>query len=165
VADQAPARPGWACRPICGPDAAPAAPRTVQRDRSVSRIRTDSGCGRCRRRAARRPAFLRGSYDQMSPDGPEHFGAVCAKTVAMISAEPQIALTELTGIGAPTLVLQGDRDEVRLEHSAAVVAAIPRARLAVLPGTHALPIESSGVGNALLVDFLQGGRTTSTGRT
>lgn len=103
------------------------------------------------------PGFLRGSYDQVSPDGPEHFVAVYAKTVAMISTEPQIALTELAAIAAPTLVLQGDRDEVRLEHSAAVAAAIPQARLAVLPGTHALPIESPSVVNALLVDFLQGG--------
>ena len=103
------------------------------------------------------PAFLRGGYDQVSPDGPAHFAEVYAKTVDMISSEPQIALAELAGIAAPTLVLQGDRDEVRLEHSAAVAAAIPRARLAVLPGTHALPIESPVVVNALLVDFLQGG--------
>ena len=103
------------------------------------------------------PAFLRGSYDQQSPEGPEHFGVVYAKTVDMISTEPRIALTELGSITAPTLVLQGDRDEVRLEHSAAVTAAIPRARLAVLPGTHALPVESPGVLNALLIDFLQGG--------
>lgn len=103
------------------------------------------------------PAFLRGSYDQVSPDGAEHFAVVYAKTVDMVSAEPQIALDELAGIAAPTLVLQGDRDEVRLEHSVAVAAAIPQARLAVLPGTHALPIESPAVVNALLIDFLQGG--------
>ena len=103
------------------------------------------------------PAFLRGNYDQVSPDGPEHFAVVYAKTVDMVSAEPKITLEELAGIAAPTLVLQGDRDEVRLEHSAAVTAAIPRARLAVLPGTHALPIESPAVVNALLIDFLQGG--------
>ena len=103
------------------------------------------------------PAFLRGDYDQVSPDGPEHFAVVYGKTVDMVSVEPQIALSELAGIAAPTLVLQGDRDEVRLEHSAQVAAAIPRARLAVLPGTHALPIESPAVVNALLVDFLAGG--------
>lgn len=79
------------------------------------------------------PAFLRGSYDQQSPDGPEHFGVVYAKTVDMISTEPRIALTELGSITAPTLALQGDRDEVRLEHSAAVTAAIPE------PGSPSCP--------------------------
>ncbi len=54
------------------------------------------------------------------------------------------------------LVLQGDRDEVTLEHGAAVAAALPQGRLAVLPGTHALPVENPQVVNALLVWFLAG---------
>ena len=54
------------------------------------------------------------------------------------------------------LVLQGDRDEVvTLEHSQAVVAALPEARLAVLPGTHTLPIEHADLVNALIVSFLR----------
>jgi pimeloyl-ACP methyl ester carboxylesterase len=59
-------------------------------------------------------------------------------------------------VTAPTLVLQGDRDAVTVEHSAAVAAALPDARLAVLPGTHALPLELPGVVNALLIEFLRG---------
>jgi pimeloyl-ACP methyl ester carboxylesterase len=59
-------------------------------------------------------------------------------------------------VAAPTLVLQGDRDEVTLEHSAAVAAALPAGRLAVLPGTHALPVENPEVVNALLMWFLAG---------
>ena len=58
---------------------------------------------------------------------------------------------------APTLVLQGDRDEVTIEHSLAVVAALQDARLAVLPGTHLLPVESPDVVNPLLASFLRGG--------
>jgi pimeloyl-ACP methyl ester carboxylesterase len=59
-------------------------------------------------------------------------------------------------VGAPTLVLQGDRDDVTLEHGAAVAAALPHGRLAVLPGTHALPVENPAVVNALLLWFLAG---------
>jgi pimeloyl-ACP methyl ester carboxylesterase len=59
-------------------------------------------------------------------------------------------------IQAPTLVLQGDRDEVTLQHGAAVAAALPQGRLAVLPGTHELPTENPGVVNALLLWFLAG---------
>jgi pimeloyl-ACP methyl ester carboxylesterase len=59
----------------------------------------------------------------------------------------------------PTLVLQGDRDVVTVEHGAAVAAALPDARLAVLPGTHALPLELPGVVNPLLISFLR--HTTS----
>lgn len=99
--------------------------------------------------------FLRQGYDPFSPDGPEHFSVVYAKTMAMIDAEPEIDLATLTAVAAPTLVLQGDRDEVTLEHGAAVAAALGQGRLAVLPGTHALPIELPDVVNPLLLSFLR----------
>ena len=100
--------------------------------------------------------FLRAGYDPVSPDGPEHFPVVYAKTLQMIETEPELDLAALAAVGAPTLVLQGDRDEVTLEHGAAVASALPKGRLAVLPGTHLLPLESPDVVNALLLWFLGG---------
>ncbi|HEY3683127.1 MAG TPA: alpha/beta hydrolase [Streptosporangiaceae bacterium] len=105
-------------------------------------------------------AFLRGAYDPVSPDGPDHFPVVHAKIMHMITTEPEIALDTLAGITAPTLVLQGDRDEVTVEHSLAVVAALREARLAVLPGTHMLPIERPELVNPLIVSFLRGADPT-----
>jgi pimeloyl-ACP methyl ester carboxylesterase len=101
-------------------------------------------------------AFLRGGYDPVSPDGPGHFPVVYAKTMRMLATEPELDLGSLAAVGAPTLVLQGDRDEVTLEHGAAVAAALPKGRLAVLPGTHLLPVENPEVVNALLLWFLRG---------
>jgi pimeloyl-ACP methyl ester carboxylesterase len=98
--------------------------------------------------------LLRAEYDQVSPDGPEHFETVHAKTMHMISAEPDTDLASLREIRAPTLVLQGDRGLVTVAHSQAVVASLPHARLAVLPGTHLLPIEAPDLVNPLLVAFL-----------
>jgi pimeloyl-ACP methyl ester carboxylesterase len=100
--------------------------------------------------------FLRAGYDPVSPDGPEHFPVVFAKTLHMLETEPELELASLAVVGAPTLVLQGDRDDVTLEHGAAVAAALPHGRLAVLPGTHALPVENPAVVNALLLWFLAG---------
>jgi pimeloyl-ACP methyl ester carboxylesterase len=60
--------------------------------------------------------FLRAGYDPVSPDGPEHFPVVFAKTLRMLETEPEIDRASLAAVGAPTLVLQGDRDEVTLEH-------------------------------------------------
>ena len=100
--------------------------------------------------------FLRAEYDQVSPDGPGHFPTVYAKTLRMLATEPELDLASLAAVTAPTLVLQGDRDEVTLEHGAAVAATLPSGRLAVLPGTHALPVENPQVVNALLVWFLAG---------
>ena len=79
--------------------------------------------------------LLRQGYDRVSPDGPGHFPAVYAKTLAMIDSEPELDLATLGTVRAPTLVLQGDRDEVTVDHGAAAAAALGNARLAVLPGT------------------------------
>jgi pimeloyl-ACP methyl ester carboxylesterase len=81
---------------------------------------------------------------------------VFEKTLRMLETEPEIELASLAAVGAPTLVLQGDRDEVTLEYGAAVAAEPPHGRLAVLPGTHALPVENPSVVNALLLWFLAG---------
>ena len=99
--------------------------------------------------------FLRQAYDPISPDGPDHFPVVHAKMMHMITTEPEIALDTLADIATPTLVLQGDRDEVTVEHSLAVVAALPEAHLAVLPGTHTLPIEHPELVNPLIISFLR----------
>jgi pimeloyl-ACP methyl ester carboxylesterase len=100
--------------------------------------------------------FLRRGYDPVSPDGPGHFPVVYAKTMAMIDSEPELDLAALGTVSAPALVLQGDRDEVTLDHGAGVAAALGDARLAVLPGTHALPLERPDVVNPLLIAFLRG---------
>jgi pimeloyl-ACP methyl ester carboxylesterase len=101
-------------------------------------------------------AFLRAEYERVSPDGPAHFPVVYDKTLRMLATEPELELASLAAVAAPTLVVQGDRDEVTLEHGAAVAAALPQGRLAVLPGSHALPLECPGVVNALLAWFLAG---------
>lgn len=108
--------------------------------------------------AAETIGFLRAEYDAVSPDGPEHFMVVHAKTMRMIATEPEIDLATLDRVAAPTLVVQGDRDLVTIAHSQAVVGALPHGRLAVLPGTHLLPIEAPELINPMLDRFLDPGR-------
>jgi pimeloyl-ACP methyl ester carboxylesterase len=101
--------------------------------------------------------FLRAMYDPYSPDGPDHFPIVRDKLLAMFETEPELDLSELTIVTAPTLVLQGDRDEVTVAHSVEVANALPNGRLAVIPGSHGLPIEQPAVVNELLIGFLRDG--------
>jgi pimeloyl-ACP methyl ester carboxylesterase len=99
--------------------------------------------------------YLRRGYETVSPDGPEHFPVIYDKTMKMIDSEPELDLSTFASVTAPTLVLQADRDVVTLEHGAAVATALGNGRLAVLPGTHSLPVELPDVVNPLLVSFLQ----------
>jgi pimeloyl-ACP methyl ester carboxylesterase len=99
---------------------------------------------------------FRAQYEPLAPDGPGHFDVVFAKWVEMWRAMPDLDLDELAKrLTMPVLVMQGDDDGVRIEHSLEIAKALPDAQLAVVPGTsHGLPLEKPGIVNQLLVDFL-----------
>lgn len=102
-------------------------------------------------------AFLREPYASVSPDGPEHFPVVLEKWLTMWHQDPGVGPDRLADLAAPTLVMQGDDDLVTVQHSAAVVAAVPDAQLAVVPGTsHGLPLERPELVNRMIADFLAG---------
>jgi pimeloyl-ACP methyl ester carboxylesterase len=99
-------------------------------------------------------SMLRPQFEPLSPDGPGHFPVVFEKWLQMWREEPDIGLDALAGLSIPVLVMQGDDDGVRIEHSAAMVKALPDAQLAVLPGTsHTAPIEKPELVSRLLLDF------------
>jgi pimeloyl-ACP methyl ester carboxylesterase len=103
------------------------------------------------------PEELHELYDRVSPDGPEHFPVVLEKMMRMWREEPEISLPELAGVGAHALVMQGDDDIVKVEHSTALAATLPDAQLAVIPGSsHMAPLEKPDLVNRLILDFLSG---------
>lgn len=70
-------------------------------------------------------------------------------------SEPHIDLALLKSVIAPTLVVSGDHDLVRLDHTIAIYEALPNAQLAVLPNsTHMAPFDDSKTFNALADHFL-----------
>ena len=74
--------------------------------------------------------FQRESYKKIAPDPtywPKIYGKVGGIQWTGFSKE------ELASIKAPMLIIQGDHDFVRLEHSVATVKLIPHAGLAVIP--------------------------------
>jgi pimeloyl-ACP methyl ester carboxylesterase len=77
---------------------------------------------------------MRRGYVRVAPH-PEQFDAFQAKLGGMVAAFPGWSDEALRGIAAPTLVVIGDTDFVRVEHAAEMRDLIPDAQLAVLPGT------------------------------
>jgi len=74
--------------------------------------------------------FQRDSYKRVAPD-PNYWPKIYAK-IGNIQWSG-FAKEELASIKAPMLVIQGDHDFVRLEHSVETVKLIPHAELAVVP--------------------------------
>ncbi|WP_345520580.1 alpha/beta hydrolase [Nocardioides conyzicola] len=79
-------------------------------------------------------AQLDREYADLSPDGPEHGEVVVAKLTQMWLTEPRITPEVLATITAPTLVMAGDHDMVRPDHTLLIAQSIPGAQLAIVPG-------------------------------
>lgn len=97
----------------------------------------------------------RAQYDRLSPDGPAHADVVLAKLFRLWTTQPRIEPADLARITARTLVVSGDRDTVRVDHSLLIAASVPGAQLAVVPGTsHALVRERPELVGLLVREFL-----------
>ncbi|MDF5754510.1 alpha/beta hydrolase [Spongiactinospora sp. TRM90649] len=103
------------------------------------------------------PPPVAAAYGEVSPDGIEHFPVVVAKRMAEVEAgEDPIGPAELGTIPCRTLVLSGDDDLVRLEHTIDIYRRIPDSELGVVPGTsHVLLAEKPELCTHLIVEFLR----------
>jgi pimeloyl-ACP methyl ester carboxylesterase len=79
-------------------------------------------------------ADMRAEYERVAPD-PAHFGAFMEKTSAAVGSFAGWSPDEVGSIKAPTLVIIGDNDFVKVEHATLMRDLIPNGQLAVLPGT------------------------------
>jgi pimeloyl-ACP methyl ester carboxylesterase len=82
--------------------------------------------------------FDRREYDRFSPDGAEHFPVIFRKMRDLWLTAPTAADiddAQLAEIQAPTLVIAGDHDIIRPEHTLEICQHIPHAELCILPGT------------------------------
>lgn len=77
------------------------------------------------------------------------------RVVHLWRTEPQIDPATLASITAPTLIMSGDRDTIRPDHTLSIAAAIPGAQLCLVPGAdHNLLTDRARLVNSVLSDFL-----------
>ena len=97
---------------------------------------------------------MRAAYARLAPD-PGHFEAFAAKTSQAAGSLKGWTAAELGRISAPTLLIFGDHDFIRLEHAVEMHGLIPGAQLAVLPGaTHMGVMRRTDLIVPLVRDFL-----------
>ncbi len=83
--------------------------------------------------------FQRESYEKVAPD-PSYWPAIYDKVGSIVWKG--FSKEELASIQAPMLILQGDHDFVRLEHSVEAFRLVPRAELAVIPSASHFALSS-----------------------
>lgn len=99
---------------------------------------------------------MKRDYQRLSPE-PWRFEPVMNQIIALWRDEPRFTPAELRSIRVPVLVIAGEHDVVRPEHTRALAAAIPGARLWIVPGaSHSVMFEQPVAVNRAVLDFLAG---------
>ncbi len=110
------------------------------------------------------PLDLRKAYLATAPH-PEQLPTFFAKSVRRMREFKGWTPAQLQTIRAPTFLIVGDRDIVRVEHAARMTHLLPDARLAVLPATDHLAMTDRAAEVASMLDeFLLRGVNASRGR-
>jgi pimeloyl-ACP methyl ester carboxylesterase len=73
-------------------------------------------------------------YNELSPDGPEYAAVILKKLEHLWTSEPNIDPAELSRVAAPTMIMAGDRDVIKPEHSRLMASSIPAGELCIVPG-------------------------------
>jgi len=78
------------------------------------------------------------------------------KRADLLGNQPHIPVNDLHKISAPALIMAGDKDVIREEHTVEIYQNILKAHLAIFPGqTHMIPITDPELFNATVYKFLK----------
>lgn len=95
-------------------------------------------------------------YAAYSPDAPEHYFQVFEKCRKLWLTEPKWNAGLLKKIRCPVLVMAGDRDMIKPEHSIEMFRGIKQSQLAIIAGaSHSLLKEKPAFANQIILDFLK----------
>jgi pimeloyl-ACP methyl ester carboxylesterase len=93
-------------------------------------------------------------YRRVSPT-PDRWPAFYAEVVRMWRSEPHYSIADLGRIRSPVLVIAGEHDAIRRDHTDALARAIPGARELIIPNaSHMAPLESPRIVDAAIRAFL-----------
>lgn len=94
-------------------------------------------------------------YVRLAPD-PSHYVIAMNKILEMWRTEPQFTVAELRSIRAKTLIVAGEHDLIRPEHTRSLAAAIPGAKLWIVPGaSHSAMQQEPELVNRTVLKFLK----------
>ena len=101
------------------------------------------------------PKMFRDDYEELSPDGPQHYVAFINRVAAMWRRYPYVERGKLAGIRCPTLIILGDHDFFPVEVGQHIAHAIPGAQLMVVPGAgHGTFMQRPELMNLAVLQFL-----------
>lgn len=100
-------------------------------------------------------AAQRDFYKRLAPD-PAHWPVFYRKVLTMWASEPHYTVEQLATIKSPVLVMAGEHDSIKREHTDALAKAIPLSQEVIIPGaSHFAPVSHHVEVNAAIDVFLK----------
>jgi pimeloyl-ACP methyl ester carboxylesterase len=145
---------GWSDGGIIGLDLAMRYPERVRRLIAISANYDPSGIPQSPTTEADLPRTpIR--YRLQAKD-PAYWPVIYRKVIEMWRTQPNFSLDDLGHIRAPTLIIAGEFDLIKREHTAQLAKAIPESREIIVKGaTHAVPTDKPDVVNKIILNFLE----------
>ncbi len=98
---------------------------------------------------------VRSFYQSVAPD-PDHWPVFHGKLMTMWDTQPTFTVEDLKRISSPTLVMAGEFDSIKENHTRAMASAIPNGSLVIVEGEdHYAPLLAPETVTPAIVDFLQ----------
>jgi pimeloyl-ACP methyl ester carboxylesterase len=95
-------------------------------------------------------------YNRTSPDAPETLAKKIQKMIEIQKSEPNLTTEELGKIQCPVLVMAGDDDVIKHNHTAELFESIPLGQLAVVPASsHKFIKERPALAQLIIREFLE----------
>jgi pimeloyl-ACP methyl ester carboxylesterase len=95
-------------------------------------------------------------YRATSPDAPETQGLKIQKMIDIQKSEPNLSTSDLASIQCPVMVMAGDDDVIKHNHTVELYESIPLGQLAIVPATsHKFIKERPALAQLLIREFLE----------
>lgn len=145
---------GWSDGGIIGLDLAMRHPERVRKVVAISANYNPDGLGYTPSVAPIPRIALR--YRLLAPY-PAQWPTLYRNVVTMWATQPQYTLNDLGQIKAPTLIVAGQYDLIKREHTDQLAKAIPGSQELIVAGaTHGVPVEKPEIVNTEILRFLDG---------
>lgn len=92
---------------------------------------------------------------RMASHFPERAGLIFDKLIKLDLYHPHFTVKQLSSIEAPTLVMAGDHDVIKIGHTIKLFHSLPHSELCIVPGTsHGLLQERPALADRIIIEFL-----------
>lgn len=100
--------------------------------------------------------YLREAVERLSKDNKDHKNDVPLDLINLDLKYPNWTFDDLKKIECPSLIIAGDKDIIKIEHTVKIAESIPKGQLAIIPNaSHFVPEEKPELFNELVIDFFE----------